>query len=142
MKKELLLGLLSLAVLMGPANAGLRTSKTVFHGSLVSFDPIPGTIAPDEIAELSKFVKSYVTGDGSIKVDVGRTIAWNKVERDGYVICTVVTPKPELKIATWVEAIVLSTGAFPGLMDYQNVYDEEAYNLVGCNTPSPTVIIP
>jgi hypothetical protein len=127
-----------------PAEAQwVGTSKTRIY-NLAAFYPVPGQIPANEMAEVVKmaqvaFMHSIpVEGHAPEEFILSDTKVWRRVSNDGYIICAtgsyIFAPGKNIELA-----ISISTGKFPS-ETVNFIWDQEAYNLVGCRTPSPTTV--
>jgi hypothetical protein len=138
MRKALFWGL-GLLVCFSPARAQrVETLKTGID-DIGAYDPVPSNLSEAETSFLNERFK--IDFASNIKLSRPEDAkAWKKHHDGGYIICVTFPPlRPGGRALAIVESI--TTGVFKATQQ-QYLWDAEAYNLVGCNTPSATALSP
>lgn len=128
------------ACAVATANAQINTGKTLVS-NLAAFNPVPGgAFTPDQMRTISELARKLWAQNHMMKsfdaVTIKDVKAWPRSTGDGVIVCATFPPSgPDgIRVEETAAISITMTGPFK---DYviQNLYDSQAYNLVGCNTP-------
>lgn len=139
--KASVLSLAAIAVAIAPAaKAQLNTGNTLV-GNLAAFDPVPGHFTSDEMQKIEELARAVWAKNhlmtSADPVTIRDVKAWPRAHQDGVIVCATFPASKSPNSGPQVEitaVLSITGGKFPGFV-VQNLFDEQAYNLVGCNTP-------